>query len=226
MYHSTIGKFIGKILDDKALLNSNVIKNKERSSGKYIYFTPVTKDFIENYPHKNAIILDFDKTISKYDKFFINTSNAFGPMSGLGDNKECTTCSYTYRSPNFPRNNSDKRNCVLETLEDILDKVVSFPQNEQIYDDCDGGPEIGFLTDRIILDDDILIEAFVNGKTQQNGGFIKRLKKQDVKPKKNQKKLKKNPNKKYLEKITKKQNVKNKLLFKYFQKIEILEIYR
>lgn len=114
-----------------------------RGSGSdYISFTPVESQYFSHgRAYRKALIsLVASPTLSEHTSYFINSSNAFGPIQECKNNGKC---SKTHYSDNFrERLNSD---CYIDSLEDMKAFLRShFPQNPNIFNQCDGGPEVCF----------------------------------------------------------------------------------
>lgn len=128
------------------------IKGTTGEDNKIIYFTPTSTEFIK-YERQPSLILDFDKTINKYNSFFINNSNSYGPGKGVERYGSCD-CGYTYYSPGLPTdlyNPPIDKPCYISSLEEISDIVITKNDQSDINEECDGGAEVGFYTKNIDL---------------------------------------------------------------------------
>ena len=119
-----------------------------------IFFTPLTYEYINNDIDKSySLYLDLDKTISKYDRFFINSGNSFLPLHGKPNKKGNCKCLETYHnnldSNKYPDPISQP---CYKSYNDFIELIRSLPQNEKLFDYCDGGIEFGFITPNIKLD--------------------------------------------------------------------------
>ena len=126
----------------------------------FIYFTPASDDFIFNYPQE-TLVFDFETMLNTYKHFFINSSNAYGPIDGtMGNEKNCE-CRKTFYSESLLQTGKNKLNhlvgtpCLVNSLEEMRDYILSIPQNQKAYINsrykCEGGPEVGFYENNISL---------------------------------------------------------------------------
>lgn len=101
-----------------------------------IYFTPTDNKGIP-VPHRSktqaVFHLDAQKFLQDFPLFFMNETNAFGPLDGQPDPKYGCKCRNTYNT--LPTRKSGP--CMHETWESIAKMLVYDFQH------CDGGPELG-----------------------------------------------------------------------------------
>jgi len=104
-----------------------------------IYFTPTdNKGIPVPFSHKTASVihLDAQRVLQDFPMFFMNETNAFGPLDGQPLKSGSCKCRNTY-------NTHTKKSgpCVHETLESIANVLV------YDFNHCDGGPELGVYQD-------------------------------------------------------------------------------
>ena len=125
----------------------------------FIYFTPASDDFIFDYPQE-TFVFDFDAMLNKYKKFFINSSNSYGPIDGTMKTEQNCDCIKTFYSEALLQTEKNKLSshetpCLVRSLQEMLDYILSSPQNENAYlnsrHNCEGGPEVGFYENNISL---------------------------------------------------------------------------
>ena len=153
-----------ELLNDECLIEYNKeleLIFSDITKDNYVFFTPISKEFINEIMKvsyaSHYLVFDLESLLNDYPMYFINTKNNYGPSSGkgYGKNNRCTECDYTYHSNEFRKkldeiDSVDIKKHILEedtcvrTEEEIMDIIERiFPQNNEIYDVCDGGPEIG-----------------------------------------------------------------------------------
>jgi hypothetical protein len=131
----------------EAILRSGFLRSAS-SLGKHgtqgedpdaVYLTPTDNKGIP-VPHVNPISsvihLDAKKVFEDFPMFFMNETNAFGPLDGSQFRGKCT-CRKTF-------NNTHKKKtgpCSYHTLE-AIESVLVYDLNH-----CDGGPEVGIYQD-------------------------------------------------------------------------------
>lgn len=152
LLHST--DFVGlyNIINEGKMKTANRlgIRGTTGENKDIIYFTPISSEYVEQLqldikPNRFLIILK-PNILNTYNKFFINAANAFGPLSGKSRKGNCT-CKYTFYSDEFKRDfEPASKDCFIEGIED-MNKILSeeFPPTNNIYDYCDGGPEVGIF---------------------------------------------------------------------------------
>ena len=162
LFHDT-----ASIISLYSILNSGTLKSATElglpgTSGEdhdFIFFSPVSDDFIFNIPGE-TIVLDFDFIINTYTKFFINSSNVFGPIDGTMRNDKTCDCLKTFYSESLLQTEKNKLNplgtpCLEVSLKEMIDYILSFPQNHEDYinhqQKCEGGPELGVYENKINL---------------------------------------------------------------------------
>lgn len=136
--HDTTSTNLVKILESGKLKSieaqGQTLKYKSNAS-KYVFMTPADGKGISvpRFGYSGAILhFNPESLLKAYPRFFINNGNMFGPLDGEMEGKTCG-CHWTYNT----MTQLDGA-CVKHSLKDILD-VLQYD-----FDDCDGGPEIGF----------------------------------------------------------------------------------
>lgn len=153
-----------ELLNDECLIEYNkelelIFSNITKDN--YVFFTPISEEFINEIVKvsyaSHYLVLDLKSLLDDYPLYFINTKNNYGPSNGkgYGTNGRCSECDYTYHSNAFRIKLSEidsidikdhilEEETCLKSEEEIMDIIERiFPQNNNIYDVCDGGPEIG-----------------------------------------------------------------------------------
>jgi len=135
-----------------------ITSSSEDSS--FIFLSPAEDNFSFTYPGQ-VLILDFDSLLNKYKKFFINSSNIFGPTDGTmrgAKNCECVSTFYSDELLQTEKNklSSGEKPCLVTSLKQMIDDyVLTLPQNDVSYYNskrkCEGGPEVGFYENNIEL---------------------------------------------------------------------------
>jgi len=161
LFHNT-----SSIITLYSILNAGMIKspaslNSSTSSADsdFIFFSPAVDDYDFEYPSE-VLILDFDEVLKKYKKFFINSSNMYGPIDGTQRNDTNCNCIATFYSDELLQTeknklSSDDKPCLIGSLDEMIKKyVLPFTQNDSGYynrKNCEGGPEVGFYENNIEL---------------------------------------------------------------------------
>ena len=161
LFHDT-----ASIISLYSILNTGMIKSpsalKITSSSHdrdFIFLAPASDDYVFNIPSQ-VLVLDFDAVVDKYKKFFINASNAYGPIDGTQMSDKNCNCYATYYSDELLKTNKNKlssgeKPCLVNSLNKMIDNyVLTTPQNDKGYyynQKCEGGPEVGFYEDEIEL---------------------------------------------------------------------------
>jgi hypothetical protein len=159
LFHDT-----ASIITLYSILNTGMIKspaslNSSTSSEDpdFIFFSPAVDDFVFIYPSQ-VFILDFDSVLEKYQKFFINSSNMYGPIDGTqrkDKNCECTATFYSDKLLQTDKNklSSGDKPCLIASLKQMIDDyVLTIPQNDNGYYNrrfCEGGPEVGIYENNV-----------------------------------------------------------------------------
>ena len=164
LFHDT-----ASIITLYSILTSGMLKSpaalKIASSSEdsdFIFLSPAQDNFEFNIPSQ-VLILDFDSVVNKYKKFFINSSNIYGPTDGtMRTDKNCD-CVATFYSDELLQTEKNKlssgdKPCLISSLKKMIDKhVLTIPQNDNAYYNsttrrCEGGPEFGFYENNIELE--------------------------------------------------------------------------
>jgi hypothetical protein len=162
LFHDT-----ASIITLYSILNTGMLKspaslNSLTSSEDpdFIFFSPAADDYVFEIPSQ-VLIFDFDKVLSKYNKFFINSSNTFGPLDGTQRKDKNCDCIATFYSDKLLQTEKNKLNsgdkpCLIGSLKQMIDDyVLKIPQSDDGYYNrrlCEGGPEVGIYENNVELD--------------------------------------------------------------------------
>ena len=154
--HSTDAISLYKIIESQHLLSADKLHLSGTSGedSRMIYMTPMKVKHLKKSMNDFSLYLDFEKTTTRYPSYFINTSNLFGP--GTGIKRGNCNCFHTFYSEEFKKTYADGvgKECYLDRQDDILKKIFElYDEVERIEDSCDGGAEIGFYCPDIKLKD-------------------------------------------------------------------------
>jgi hypothetical protein len=145
-YHSTTIEGLYDILTTRQLTTPLYRKTSSTDShGTAIYLTPIKPQFLDTLSDVNFTVgLIFSTRILEHPTIFINTRNAYGPLDGQGDReKKCNECNMTYQSGKTQVDGQCFINSIEEMLQFIDDNFNT--KTVDIYDVCDGGPELGIV---------------------------------------------------------------------------------
>lgn len=162
LFHDT-----GSIISLYQILNTGMLKSPSSLSitsssedTDFIFFSPGSDDYEFIFPTQ-VLVLDFNAVINKYKKFFINSSNLFGPTDGTQRNDKNCDCVTTFYSDELLQTEKNKlssgeKPCLVSSLKQMIDEyVLTIPQNDKAYYNsnrhCEGGPEVGFYESNIEL---------------------------------------------------------------------------
>ena len=162
LFHDTASIITLYSILNTGMLKSPAALNSLTSSEDpdFIFFSPATDDYVFEIPSQ-VLILDFDAVLGKYQKFFINSSNMYGPIDGTNrkdKNCECIATFYSDKLLQTEKNklNSGDKPCLIGSLNKMIsDYVLKFPQNDYGYYNrrlCEGGPEVGIYENNVELD--------------------------------------------------------------------------
>lgn len=151
--HGTYFEALYKILESGYLASPAHLKIKGSGhDNNAIFFTPVTTEFVDN-DDQISLYLDLNGTISNYDSFFINNGNHYSPLDGRPDKTGDCDCLETFHNnldqTKYPDISETK---CYRTYDEMIELVTSLPQDRNLFEYCDGGPEMGVFSPTIELD--------------------------------------------------------------------------
>jgi hypothetical protein len=118
-----------------------------------VFFTPLFfSRFVRLKKILPSIFLDFEKTLVIYPEYYINEGNSFGPLDGkLGKNKTCKCINTYHHNLNYSNFKPELINAINEPCynNNIIEKIKTIERDIiplQLYDTCEGGPEVGIIT--------------------------------------------------------------------------------
>ncbi len=152
--HYTSINFLWSIIKTGSLKSAITLNSYESSwyDTNFIYFTPLRKEYI-SLENNIAIYLDFEKTITKYPKYFINDGDNFGPGNGIPNKYGHCESRYTYYSNELQKYYKAPKTekCYLKTMNKILNKILETNSDNIFVKYDEGSAEIGFYTHELEL---------------------------------------------------------------------------
>ena len=106
-----------------------------------------------------GIFLDFESLLSDFPEYFINSGNLYGPGTGKPSKSGKCTCRNTFYSDALLKKITPSSNdCYISTKDEMVDILLkNFPKTKNIYDLCEGGPEVGIIPP----DGEILLKKYI-----------------------------------------------------------------
>ena len=151
-HYTTHDNLLNILISRKLLSPERLQRKSSANSNNIIFFTPLTRSIIDFDNDNFSIYLDFYSTIDKYNKFFINSGNQYEPLNGNVNKENNCLCSETFNNnlEEYGYSNISDRICYRD-LHTMIDLILSLPQNMDLFEYCDGGPEFGIFSPEIEL---------------------------------------------------------------------------
>jgi len=151
-HYTNLDGLFNILLSGMLLSPERLQKESSGINNNIIFFTPLTSSIIDFDNNDFSIYLDFHSTIDKYNKFFINSGNQYGPLNGNVNKKNNCLCVETFNNnlEEYGYPNISNRICYRD-LHTMTNLILSLPQNMDLFEYCDGGPELGIFSPEIEL---------------------------------------------------------------------------